>query len=1100
MPNGKTSNTDGSLAKLIIEEGLAPREAVEDCLKAAREMSLEGEPTTLKELLLQFGHLTPEQAEQAERARARVGRAGATRTAAKLGDYELRAHIGKGGMANVYLARRSGGPGHIALKVIHRNLSDKPGVLERLERERRALFALEHPNIVRGLDFGCVEGRYYLAMEFVEGMTLKSYVRKHGPVPEATALDWMEQVTEALDYAHQSGFVHRDIKTRNLVLRKDGVVKILDFGLSKSLSDEDQELTQDGQMLGTVLYAAPEQLRGAKDVDCRADIYSLGITVYYLLAGHVPFRGSTTTATAALHLERHLPDLKEERPELSDGICTLVERMTRKAPEARYQNPAELLDEIRLLRHEGRVSDTEPGDPRAEPKLSGRKSVSRLWPLAAAAAMIAFLLAHTWRQPRLKEADPDYTGPIPSPATDSSTSTSSIPVAAPEPAPEAPVPEADPGEEYAKLEAAVEEHVKKAEFLSAIRLFEPVPVSLRSGDSLARTIALRERVGTSAREHLAKKRKEWLSEGSAEDLAETLRQIIAAKLQFPGDLRPEAEEIQKAVLRLHQARTLAGEVSGEAGPGDSAKPGAGGAGPSDETTAGKGPGGPAAGPLAQASPVETPRPSPSPEQVAERLFLEVATRIQDKDWPAALAAIRKLQTEFKNSETVKQRAAELAELHASAASQGASIEQFFAGEAERIGEDEVEVLYDFSDADQFRDWLPLDPNWEVAEKAVRRISGSNKGMLWWRHPHWPKFRLRFDAQGHGYLSCVVLGNGLVADSGAGLVCGLGHYGGNKAVIRTNPKNLLESEVHQVNPAVVYPIDALVSKGLFLFRSGGEVKLKLNIVSDVKGRWGTPGLGGWLRLGILGWREMANTYSNIRIRTKLSPEWIELERARIRARLRARAGLLQKNFALKFDGRRSYAVIPPSATASLTPPFTLELRFLPRAIKTKEYRGTLVSFGLAEESLLALVKVGREDCQIGLQLGSAREQPTTALDLDWHHVAVVYDGEIATLFMDGKRLRREIRVRHFDSRREPVLLGYGSFGAYKGLIDDVRISNTTRYEDVFQPPAELVPDGSTVLLLDCNEGEGNTANDRGKSGTHARLYGAGFEAAEAEGEE
>jgi len=246
--------------------------------------------------------------------------------------------------------------------------------------------------------------------------------------------------------------------------------------------------------------------------------------------------------------------------------------------------------------------------------------------------------------------------------------------------------------------------------------------------------------------------------------------------------------------------------------------------------------------------------------------------------------------------------------------------------------------------------------------------------------------------------------------------------------------------------------------------------------------------------------MANTYSNIRIRTKLSPEWIELERARLRARLRARAGLLQKNFALKFDGRRSYAVIPPSATASLTPPFTLELRFLPRAIKTKEYRGTLVSFGLAEESLLALVKVGREDCQIGLQLGSAREQPTTALDLDWHHVAVVYDGEIATLFMDGKRLRREIRVRHFDSRREPVLLGYGSFGAYKGLIDDVRISNTTRYEDVFQPPAELVPDGSTVLLLDCNEGEGNTANDRGKSGTHARLYGAGFEAAEAEGEE
>ena len=219
--------------------------------------------------------------------------------------------------------------------------------MQRFLKEARAAARLNHPNIVQIYDFGCVDSIYYLAMEFVDGHSLGTYL-KRGHFSEPESVQIIRHACRALSVAHADGIVHRDIKPDNLMLTSRGDVKLVDLGIAKRL-DEDHSLTQTGQAIGTPHYISPEQIRGQRDVDSRADIYSLGATLYHLLTGHTPYPGSSGPIVMSMHLVEPLPDPRRFEAALTDGVCRVVRKMMAKNRDERYPDVYALdLDLYRL--------------------------------------------------------------------------------------------------------------------------------------------------------------------------------------------------------------------------------------------------------------------------------------------------------------------------------------------------------------------------------------------------------------------------------------------------------------------------------------------------------------------------------------------------------------------------------------------------------------------------------------------------------------------------------------------------------------------------------------------------------------------------------
>ncbi|MBY0228786.1 MAG: serine/threonine protein kinase, partial [Gemmataceae bacterium] len=255
-----------------------------------------------------------------------------------LGPYRLLGELGQGGMGTVYLAEHLRLKRRVALKVFQ---GSGDGALARFQREGRAAARLDHPAIVRVLDSGCDGGRFWLAMELVEGRTLDAVLKERGKLPVAEAVGIALHVASALGHASARGVVHRDIKPGNIMLAADGAAKVLDMGLARLADDPDSDLTRrldDGAVLGTADYIAPEQALGLA-VDVRADLYSLGATLYALLAGHPPFIVSNISQKLMAHQLRDAPPLKGAPPELA----AIVARLLRKTPEHRFQTPAALV-------------------------------------------------------------------------------------------------------------------------------------------------------------------------------------------------------------------------------------------------------------------------------------------------------------------------------------------------------------------------------------------------------------------------------------------------------------------------------------------------------------------------------------------------------------------------------------------------------------------------------------------------------------------------------------------------------------------------------------------------------------------------------------
>src|SRR5215207_4841285 len=257
--------------------------------------------------------------------------------------YRLEEKIGSGGMSSVYRAFDPMLERWVAIKLMHRDISNDPDQLERFRREARAVAQLNHPHVVTVIDAGEDDGAPYIVFEYVEGETLKERIRRLGRLPVSEAVAYAIEIGRALESAHANRLVHRDVKPQNVLIDRDGRAKVTDFGIARSL--EAQGLTATGRVLGTTDYVSPEQALG-HEVTGQSDIYSLGIVLYEMLTGETPFQADTQVAVAMKHVRDPLPDVQRRRPEISAALAAVVERSTAKETQNRYPAVSQMVHDL----------------------------------------------------------------------------------------------------------------------------------------------------------------------------------------------------------------------------------------------------------------------------------------------------------------------------------------------------------------------------------------------------------------------------------------------------------------------------------------------------------------------------------------------------------------------------------------------------------------------------------------------------------------------------------------------------------------------------------------------------------------------------------
>ena len=268
---------------------------------------------------------------------------------ARLGDYQLLRRLGRGAMAEVYLAEQLSLKRRVAFKVLRGSLASDQTYVARFTREAQAAASLVDAHIVQIYEVGCIGGVHFIAQEYVPGHNLQQVIARCGPPDVAVALAIMRQTADGLRKASEQGIVHRDIKPENIMLAANGEVKVADFGLARLRDDQAAtNLTQAGFTMGTPLYMSPEQVEG-RPLDPRSDIYSLGVTFYQMLAGDTPFHGETALSVAVQHLQKAPPPLESVRPDLPPALCRVIHKMLAKEVAGRFENARLLLKELRAL-------------------------------------------------------------------------------------------------------------------------------------------------------------------------------------------------------------------------------------------------------------------------------------------------------------------------------------------------------------------------------------------------------------------------------------------------------------------------------------------------------------------------------------------------------------------------------------------------------------------------------------------------------------------------------------------------------------------------------------------------------------------------------
>jgi serine/threonine protein kinase len=304
----------------------------------------------------------------------------------QLGDFQLVKKLGSGGMGTVYKAVQLSMDRDVALKILHEHLASDPNFVRRFYREAKTSGKLDHPGIVRGIFVGEDRGRHYFAMEFVEGENLDAVVPKQGRLPVRESVRLIVDVARALHYAHGKEMVHRDIKPGNIMVGDDGVVKLTDLGLARALKESN--VTQSGEVFGTPAYMAPEQVLSPRDVDGRADIYALGVTLYVLLAGEKPFPADPSLHAILTRGEQPYVPARRHNPSVPEALDAVVEKALAPERERRFQTAAELADALEAIEL---PAENDRTAPRLEDRAPRERRASGL-AVALGGALVALLV------------------------------------------------------------------------------------------------------------------------------------------------------------------------------------------------------------------------------------------------------------------------------------------------------------------------------------------------------------------------------------------------------------------------------------------------------------------------------------------------------------------------------------------------------------------------------------------------------------------------------------------------------------------------------------------------------------------------------------
>ncbi len=341
--NEQTSN-DTLFGRIAIDQKLCTEDEVRAAQEERKRRAAE-RPAPLEQILLEKQFITPTQAD-----RLKLVIRDSRDSSSQIPGYKVLGKLGSGAMAVVYKAKQLSLDRTVAIKVLPKKFVQKTDYIERFYKEGRLAAKMNHNNIVQAIDVGEVGGLYYFVMEYVEGKTLYDDLSKGKIFSEKDALDIIIQVANALAHAHSQGLIHRDVKPKNIMISKDNVVKLADMGLARETSDARAAKTEQGKAFGTPYYIAPEQIRGEVDIDGRADLYSLGGTLYHMVTGRVPFEATAPAEVMKKHLKEALVPPDHINTALSAGISEVIEVMMAKNKKDRYATMEEALVDLQAIR------------------------------------------------------------------------------------------------------------------------------------------------------------------------------------------------------------------------------------------------------------------------------------------------------------------------------------------------------------------------------------------------------------------------------------------------------------------------------------------------------------------------------------------------------------------------------------------------------------------------------------------------------------------------------------------------------------------------------------------------------------------------------